>query len=100
MNEPEQVRCEEYSRALFGKSIKSDELEDLLKGSASFEEFRIRLVQQFANKNEFSKRIAVRWQSTAVQADDRLDANILLHMLEGLAQRQVDLERKIREANG
>jgi hypothetical protein len=100
MNEPERVRCEEYSRALLGKSVKNSELDDLVKGSSSFEEFRIRAVQRFANRNEFSKKIAVRWQSTIVKpTDDRPDGNILLHMLESLAQKQVDLERKMREAN-
>jgi hypothetical protein len=100
MNEPEKIRCEEYSRAIFGKSVKNAELEDLVKGSSSFEEFRIRMVHKFANKNEYSKKIAVRWQSTVVKTDDHhTDANILLHMLESLAQRQVELERKMREAN-
>jgi hypothetical protein len=99
MNEPEKVRCEEYSRAIFGKSVKNAELEDLVKGSSSFEEFRIRMVHKFSNKNEHSKKIAVRWQTTIVKTDDRPDANILLHMLESLAQRQVELERKMRESN-
>jgi hypothetical protein len=99
MNEPEKVRCQEYSRALFGKSIKNAELEDLVKGSSSFDEFRIRVVHKLANRNEYSKQIAVRWQSTVVKTDDRPDANILLHMLESLALKQVELERKWREAN-
>ena len=99
MNEPEKNRCEEYSRAIFGKSLKNSELEDLVKGSSSFDEFRIRAVHKFASRNEYSKKIAVRWQSTLVKTDDRTDANILLHMLESLAQRQVELERKMREAN-
>jgi len=100
MNEPEKIRCEEYSRAIFGKSVKTAELEDLVKGSSSFEEFRIRMVHKFAHKTEYSKKIAVRWQGTVVKRADELpDANILLHMLESLAQRQVELERKMREAN-
>jgi hypothetical protein len=99
MNEPEKVRCEEYSRAVFGKSVKNSELEDLVKGSSSFEEFRIRMVHKFANKNELSKKISLRWQNTIVKSDDSVDANILLHMLESLAQKQIELERKMREAN-
>jgi hypothetical protein len=100
MNEPEKIRCEEYSRAIFGKSLKNSELEDLVKGSSSYDEFRIRAVHKFASRNEYSKKIAVRWQSTVVvKTDDHPDANILLHMLESLAQRQVELERKMREAN-
>jgi hypothetical protein len=99
MNEPEKVRCEEYSRAVFGKSVKNSELEDLVRGSSSFEEFRIRMVHKFANKNELSKKITVRWQNTVVKSDDSPDANILLHMLESLAQKQIELERKMREAN-
>jgi hypothetical protein len=99
MNDPERVRCEEYSRAIFGKSVKHGDFEDLVKGSSSFEEFRIRLVHKFAHKNEQSKKIAVRWQSTATKANDSPDANILLHRLESLAQKQVELERKVREAN-
>jgi hypothetical protein len=99
MNEPERVRCEEYSRAVFGKSLKNADFEDLIKGNTSFEEFRIRVVHKFANKNEYSKKIAVRWQSTVGKADDQPDANILLHMLESLAQRQIELQRKLREAN-
>jgi uncharacterized membrane protein YccC len=99
MNEPERVRCEEYSRAVFGKSVKNGDFDDLVKGSASFEEFRIRAVHRFSNRNEHSKKVAVRWQSTVVKVDEHPDANILLHMLESLAQKQVDLERKLREAN-
>ncbi len=99
MNEPERIRCEEYSRALFGKSVKNNDFEDLVKGSSSFEEFRIRVVHKFANKYEHSKKVAVRWQSTVVKTDDSPDANILLHRLESLAQKQIDLERKMREAN-
>jgi seryl-tRNA synthetase len=99
MNEPERARCEEYSRAVFGKSVKNGDFEDLLKASASFAEFRIRIVHRFSNKNEHSKKIAVRWQSVVGKADDHPDANILLHMLESLAQKQIDLERRIREAN-
>jgi DNA repair exonuclease SbcCD ATPase subunit len=100
MNEPETIRCEEYSRAIFGKSVKNAELEDLVKGSSSFGEFRIRVVHKYTNQNEHSKKIAVRWQSTVVKTDDHHpDANILLHMLESLAQRQVELEKKRREAN-
>jgi DNA repair exonuclease SbcCD ATPase subunit len=101
MNEPEKIRCEEYSRALFGKSVKNNELEDLVKGSSSYDEFRVRVVHKFSNRNEYSKRIAGRWQSTIVvkTADHLPDANILLHMLEGIAQRQVEVERKMREAN-
>lgn len=99
MNEPERVRCEEYSRAVFGKSLKNGDIEELLRASASYAEFRIRVVQRFSNKNEHSKKIAVRWQSTVSKADDHPDANILLHMLESLAQKQIDLERRIREAN-
>jgi DNA repair exonuclease SbcCD ATPase subunit len=99
MDEPQKNRCEEYSRALFGKSVKNSELEDLVKGSSSFDEFRVRVVHKFASRNEYSKKIAVRWQSTVVKSDDHPDANILLHMLESLAQRQIELERKMREAN-
>jgi hypothetical protein len=99
MNELEKMRCEEYSRAIFGKSVKNKELEDLVKGSASFEEFRIRVVHKCSNRNEQTKKIAARWQSTLVKPDAVPDANILLHMLESLAQKQVDLERKLREAN-
>lgn len=100
MDEPQKIRCEEYSRAIFGKSVKGSELEDLVKGSSSFDEFRVRVVHKFASRNEYSKKIAVRWQSTVVKSDDHHpDANILLHTLETLAQRQVELERKMREAN-
>ena len=99
MNEPERVRCEEYSRAVFGKSVKNGDFEDLVKGSASFAEFRIRVVHKLSNKNEHSKKIAVRWQSAVGKADDHPDGNILLHKLESLAQKQIDLERKMREAN-
>ena len=99
MNEPEKVRCAEYSRALFGKSVKNGDFEDLLKGSSSFEEFRIRLVHKFASKNEHSKKVAVRWQATVTHKNDSPDGNILLHKLESLAQKQIELERKMREAN-
>jgi hypothetical protein len=99
MNEPERIRCEEYSRAVFGKSVKNGDFEDLVKGSSSFEEFRIRVVQEFANKSEHSKKVVVRWQSTVVKREDFPDANILLHKLESLAQKQIDIERQIREAN-
>jgi len=99
MDEPEKNRCEEYSRALFGKSVKNNEFEDIVKGSSSFDEFRVRLVHKFASRNEYSKKIAVRWQSTVGKTDDHPDANILLHMLESLSQRQIELERKMREAN-
>jgi len=99
MNEPERVRCEEYSRAVFGKSVKTGDFEDLLKGSASFEEFRIRVVHRFANRTEHSKKVASRWQSTVGPVDEHPDANILLHMLESLAQRQIDLEKTMRQAN-
>jgi hypothetical protein len=99
MNEPEKAKCEDYSRALFGKAVKKAELEDILKGSASFEDFRIRVVHRCSGKNEHSKKIVARWQSTVVKSDSFPDANILLHMLESLAQKQIDLERKLREAN-
>jgi hypothetical protein len=99
MNEPDRVRCQEYSRAVFGKSLKNGDFEDLVKAGTSFQEFRIHLVHKFANKNEHSKQIAVRWRTALGGADDQPDANILLHKLEGLAQRQTDLERKMREAN-
>lgn len=99
MNEPEKVRCAEYSRALFGKSVKNGDFEDLLRGSSSFEEFRIRLVHKFAGKSEHSKKVAVRWQSTVTKRNDSPDGNILLHKLESLAQKQIELERKMREAN-
>jgi hypothetical protein len=99
MNEPEKVRCEEYSRAIFGKSVKNGDLEELVKGSVSFEEFRIRLVHRFSNKNEHSKRIAARWQDTVVKTNNHSDANILMHMLESLALKQIEIERKLREAN-
>jgi septin family protein len=100
MNEPEKGRCEEYSRVLFGKSLKNPELEDLVKGTSSYEEFRIRAVAKFAPKSENSKQITLRWRNSVVQTDDSLDANILLHRLESLAERQTELERKMREANG
>src|ERR1700722_2354193 len=99
MNEPERARCEDYSRALFGKTVKKAEFEDIVKGSASFEDFRIRVVHRCSGKSEQSKKIAARWQSTVVKSAPFPDANILLHMLESLAQKQIDLERKLRDAN-
>jgi hypothetical protein len=99
MNEPEKVRCEEYSRVLFGKSLKGGDLEDLVKGSSSYEEFRVRVVHKWSNKDDKSKQITVHWRSSVAKKDDSPDANILLHMLESLAEKQTELERKMREAN-
>jgi len=99
MNDPEKVRCEEYSRAIFGKSVKTKDLEDLVKGSASFEDFRIRVVHKCSKLNDHTKQVVVRWQSTLAKPANVPDANILLHMLEGLSLKQTDLERKLREAN-
>ncbi len=73
MNEPERIRCEEYSRALFGKSVKNNDFEDLVKGSSSFEEFRIRVVHKFANKYEHSKKVAVRWRKMREANAEMLD---------------------------
>jgi hypothetical protein len=99
MNEPEKSRCEDYSRAVFGKAVKKSELEDIVKASSSFQDFRIRVVHKWSAKNEHSKKIAARWQNTVAKPAALPDANILLHMLESLAQKQIDLERKLREAN-
>jgi hypothetical protein len=99
MNEPEKAKCDEYSRALFGKAVKKAEFEEVVKGSLSFEDFRIRVVHRCRGKNEHSKKIAAHWQSTMVKPEPFPDANILLHMLESLAQKQIDLERKLRDAN-
>jgi len=99
MNEPEKGRCEEYSRVLFGKSLRGGDLEDLVKGSSSYEEFRVRVVHKLANKDEKSKQITVRWRNSVAKKDDSPDANILLHMLESLAEKQTELERKMRDAN-
>jgi hypothetical protein len=98
MNDPETNRCEEYSRILFGKSVKGGELNDLVRGSASFEDFRIRVVHKFANRNEHSKKITMRWHNSVAKAADSHDANSLLHMLENLALKQIELERRMREA--
>jgi len=99
MNEPEKLRCQEYSRAVFGKSIKNSELEDLVRGSASFEEFRIRVVHRYSNKSENSRKIVIRWRNVTPSSDASPDTNILFHMLESLSQKQIDLERKLRDAN-
>jgi hypothetical protein len=84
---------------LFGKAVKKSEIEEIVRGSESYEEFRIRVVHRCFGKNEHSTKIAARWQSTVAKPDPLPDANILLHMLESLAQKQIDLERKLREAN-
>jgi hypothetical protein len=99
MNESEKTKCEDYSRILFGKAVKKTELEEIVKGSSSYEDFRIRAVGRCFSKNEHSTKIAARWQSTVAKPEPLPDANILLHMLESLAQKQVDLERRLREAN-
>jgi hypothetical protein len=99
MNELEKKRCEEYSRILFGKSVKGDDLEELVRASSSFEDFRIRVVYKFANKNENSKQISLRWRNSVAKVEEVPDGNSLLHVLEGLAQKQVELERKMREGN-
>jgi hypothetical protein len=99
MNEPEKGRCEEYSRALLGKALKSGDLEDLVKGSASFEEFRVRAVHKYAEKNDSLRKVTARWRKNVVKTEESPDANTLLHMVEGLSERQIELERKMREAN-
>jgi len=99
MNDPEKVRCQEYSRFLFGKSLKGVDLEDLMKGSSSFEEFRIRVVHKFASKNDNSRKIKIRWGNSVTHTNESPDANSLLHMLESLSQKQTQLEQKMRGAN-
>jgi hypothetical protein len=99
MNEPEKTRCEDYSRMLFGKALKKGEFEEIVKASASFADFRIRVVHRCSARNEHSKQIAARWQSTVARPEPVPDANILLHMLESLSQKQLDMERKLREAS-
>ncbi len=83
---------------LFGKSLKRRDVEDLLKLCSSFEEFRVRVVLTFSKATEAAKKVAAHWRATAVKEVDSPDANILLHMLEKLSQKQNDLERKMRDA--
>lgn len=96
MNEPERNRCEELSRLFLGQ--KRGPVDELAKSSGSFQDFRIRLVQRAATKDELAKRVAARWQTTIAKGTPAADANSLLHMLEGMAQRQAELERSMREA--
>lgn len=98
MNEPEKERCEEYSRVLLGRALRSSDLEDLLGGSSSYEEFRIHVVQKLAERNDNLRRITLLWRKSAVKADESPDANILLHRIESLTEKQAGLERKMREA--
>jgi hypothetical protein len=98
MNESELGQCEQYSQMLFGKSLKSRDAEDLVKLCSSFEEFRVRAVLKFSQKTEAAKKVAAHWRASAVKEVESPDANILLHMLENLSQKQNDLERKMRDA--
>jgi chromosome segregation ATPase len=100
MNEPEKEKCQEYSQVLFGKSLKGAEFHDLVRESSSYEEFRVRSVAKIAPRSADSKQIAVRWRSSVERANDSPDANGLLHKLESLAEKQNELERKMRDANG
>ena len=98
MNESELSQCEQYSQVLFGKSLKRRDIEDLVKLCSSFEEFRVRVVLKFSPKTEAAKKVAANWRESAVEEVDSPDANILLHMLENLSQKQNDLDRKMRDA--
>jgi len=97
MNEPERIRCDEFSRLLLGSSLKAASLEGLAEASASFQEFRVQAVKQASGKNQLSQRIAARWQQT-VARPATTDANVMLHTLEGLAQKQIELDRRMRES--
>lgn len=100
MNKSEKGRCEEYSRVLLGKSLKAAEFEDLFKGSSSYEEFRIRAVAKLAPRSGNSNQIALHWRNSVKQIENSIDANTLLNRLESLAEKQTELDRKMREANG
>jgi chromosome segregation ATPase len=97
MNEPERIRCDEFSRILLGSSLKAASLEQLAEASASYQDFRVQAVAQASGKNELSQRIAARWRQTVVRTPPS-DANSLLHTLEGLAQKQIELDRRMRES--
>jgi predicted nucleic acid-binding Zn-ribbon protein len=99
MDETQRRRCSEFARLLFGRSLKSGDIEGLAKQCSSYEEFRIRLVLQLSISNEVSQRIATRWRDALKKSDDTVDANVLLHMLEALADRQAGLEQQMRQAN-
>jgi hypothetical protein len=99
MNESELARCAQYSQILFGKSLKSRDADDLVSLCSSFEEFRIRVILQFSQKAEAPRKVAAHWRASAVKEDGSPDANITLHMLENLSQKQNDLERKMRDTS-
>jgi hypothetical protein len=99
MNESERARCAQYTQILFGKSLKSRDADDLISLCSSFDEFRIRVVLEFSQKAEALKKVAAHWRGSAVREDKAPDANIMLHMLENLSQKQNDLERKMRDTS-
>jgi hypothetical protein len=99
MNESELARCAQYTQILFGKSLKSRDADELVRLCSSFDEFRIRLVLKFSQKTEALKKVAAHWRASAVKEDKSPDANIMLHMLENLSQKQSDLELKMRDTS-
>jgi hypothetical protein len=99
MNESDRARCAQYTQILFGKSLKSRDVDHLISLCTSFAEFRVRAVLEFSQNAEAPKKVAAHWRASAVKDDSSPDANIMLHMLENLSQKHYDLEQTMRDTS-
>jgi hypothetical protein len=90
------TRCAELFRTLAARKPREDELDALLARASTYEEFRVLLVTSGAIGSA-GEPLARRWQLYAEQHRRAPDSNDLLHKIEHLEARQLELERQAEQ---
>jgi len=98
MTQTEIEKCERLYLLIKGRAFSATEKEEIQSRVKSYPEFRIRLISEFGWIAD-TTAVANKWLNYAMRGDETADGNELLHAMESLAEKQLELEEKMKLAN-